>query len=200
VTDALLPPRERILVAVVELAARGGYDAVQVRELAELANVSTKTIYNNFGSLENVLAEAMVQWRRQVTEASVVTVKGRTLEERVLSLYRHGFDAFSRQPRLFEAFQRTWVQTTHAGLDWGSTSVHDAIEAELAAFDTEFADDFRMILADVTYAVLRQVGCGQQSPDEAWARIDRTVRRLARSAPPRQPGKRQRRPEAKAAR
>src|SRR5262249_16864542 len=40
--------RERILAAVLELAREGGYDAVQVREVAARAHVALRTIYNYY--------------------------------------------------------------------------------------------------------------------------------------------------------
>src|SRR3954468_1409112 len=45
-----LARRERILEAAMELAAEGGYDAVQMREVAERADVALGTLYRYFPS------------------------------------------------------------------------------------------------------------------------------------------------------
>jgi AcrR family transcriptional regulator len=51
--------RERILDAAVELAEQGGYDAVQMREVAELADVALGTLYRYFPSKVHLLVSAM---------------------------------------------------------------------------------------------------------------------------------------------
>jgi len=51
--------RRRILDAAFELAAQGGYDALQVRAIAQRAGVSSRTIYENFASLDSLLIVAV---------------------------------------------------------------------------------------------------------------------------------------------
>jgi AcrR family transcriptional regulator len=51
--------RERILDAAVELAAEGGYEAVQMREVAERADVALGTLYRYFPSKVHLLVSAM---------------------------------------------------------------------------------------------------------------------------------------------
>jgi AcrR family transcriptional regulator len=54
--------REAVLRAAVELAAEGGYDAVQIRSVAQRADVALGTIYHYFSSKDVLLAAAMVEW------------------------------------------------------------------------------------------------------------------------------------------
>jgi TetR/AcrR family transcriptional regulator, cholesterol catabolism regulator len=54
-TSNTLRPRRRILDAALELVTAGGYDALQVRALTEHAGVSSRTIYENFASLDSLL-------------------------------------------------------------------------------------------------------------------------------------------------
>jgi len=51
--------RTRILDAALEFAWRGGHDALSVRALAERANVSSRTIYAHFPSLDALLITAI---------------------------------------------------------------------------------------------------------------------------------------------
>ncbi len=51
--------RERILDAAVELAEEGGYDAVQMREVADRADVALGTLYRYFPSKTHLLVSAM---------------------------------------------------------------------------------------------------------------------------------------------
>ncbi len=54
-------PRERIIQAARRLVAEGGYDAVQVQAVVELANVSSRTIYEHFPSLDSLILTAVTE-------------------------------------------------------------------------------------------------------------------------------------------
>jgi AcrR family transcriptional regulator len=77
-------PRRRMLDAALELAVLGGYDALQVRAIAQRAGVSSRTIYENFPSLDSLLILAVAEpaegLYRQFTESPP---NGRTAAARV---------------------------------------------------------------------------------------------------------------------
>ncbi len=54
--------RARVVDAALELAAEGGYDAVQMRDVATRAGVALGTIYRYFSSKDELLAAALVEW------------------------------------------------------------------------------------------------------------------------------------------
>jgi AcrR family transcriptional regulator len=54
--------RERVVSAALSLAAEGGYDAVQMRDVAVRASVALGTIYRYFTSKDHLLAAACVGW------------------------------------------------------------------------------------------------------------------------------------------
>jgi AcrR family transcriptional regulator len=85
--DVLAPGRRRILDAALELASQGGYDALQVRAIAEHAGVSSRTIYAHFASLDSLLivavAEQSDELYRRFTESPP---KGRSASARVNQL------------------------------------------------------------------------------------------------------------------
>jgi AcrR family transcriptional regulator len=174
--------RDRIVEAVLELATEGGYDAVQVREVASRADVALRTIYNYYGSRENMLLDAMVQWRSRVVSESVASVRGDTFEERVLSLLRHNFEEFEQRPKLFEAFMRVGLWTGNS-LDvptWAQ-DMKTTTEAALADLDPQFVEDFEMILVSVVYASMSFAAAGHIPVSQVWVQVERTVRRLALS-------------------
>ena len=78
-TEPQTPPRTRILYAALTLVAQGGYDALQVRAIAERASVSSRTIYTYFPSLDSLLIIAVAEQSeglyRRYTESPP---KGRT--------------------------------------------------------------------------------------------------------------------------
>jgi AcrR family transcriptional regulator len=80
-------PRRRILDAGLELAATGGYEAVQVRALAGLAGVSSRTIYSNFASLDSMLIVAVAEQSGDLyARFANAPPKGRTPAARVNQL------------------------------------------------------------------------------------------------------------------
>jgi AcrR family transcriptional regulator len=53
--------RRRVLDATLALAAEGGFDAVQMRDVAAAADVALGTVYRYFSSKERLLLEAMAE-------------------------------------------------------------------------------------------------------------------------------------------
>src|SRR5450755_4500344 len=53
--------RRRVLDATLALAAGGGFDAVQMRDVAAAADVALGTLYRYFSSKERLLLEAMAE-------------------------------------------------------------------------------------------------------------------------------------------
>jgi TetR/AcrR family transcriptional regulator, cholesterol catabolism regulator len=76
--------RERILDAAVELATEGGYDAVQMREVAERADVALGTLYRYFPSKVHLLVSAMGRTFQSLQDSVQINDDAsRTPEERV---------------------------------------------------------------------------------------------------------------------
>ena len=96
--------RQRVLLAALELGSAGGYDAVQMRDIATSAGVALGTIYRYFASKDALLAAAMVEWmedleRRVGTRAP----RGDTTAARVYDVLRRAVATMERQPKLAEA-------------------------------------------------------------------------------------------------
>src|SRR5881227_2236162 len=70
-----LARRERILDAAMELAAEGGYDAVQMREVAERADVALGTVYRYFPSKVHLLVAAVTRNRARNRRLSGAMVR-----------------------------------------------------------------------------------------------------------------------------
>ena len=76
-----------MLRVALELAGEGGYEGVQMREVAERADVALGTVYHYFTSKDHLLAESLTEWIRGL-EANVARnpARGDTTLERVLDL------------------------------------------------------------------------------------------------------------------
>ena len=100
-------PRRRILDAALTLASDGGYEALQVRAIAERAGVSSRTIYAQFPSLDSLLivavAEQSGELYRRLTESPL---KGRSPAARVNSLISELTDTMTANRALTVALIR----------------------------------------------------------------------------------------------
>ena len=96
--------RQRVIDAALQLGSEGGYDAVQMRDVARTAEVALGTIYRYFTSKDHLLAAAMVDWttdlERRVVEAPG---RGRSAADAVVEIIRAATGPMERDPRLAAA-------------------------------------------------------------------------------------------------
>ncbi len=96
--------RSRVVDAALKLGADGGYDAVQMREVASQAGVALGTIYRYFSSKDHLLAEAQVEWLLELErKVSRKPPRGEHLVERVVEVLRRATRAMQQEPLLAEA-------------------------------------------------------------------------------------------------
>src|SRR3954464_228988 len=109
-TEAQRARRHRILKAAAELATEGGFDAVQMREVAERADVALGTLYRYFPSkihlLVSVLADEMEALR---TRLSVSPAADGDAAGRVLAVLQRSVGALQRNPKLYGAVVRAMM-------------------------------------------------------------------------------------------
>ncbi len=103
-TSSQAARRQRVLVSALELAAEGGYEAVQMRDVATSAGVALGTIYRYFPSKDALLAAAMVEWMEDLERrVSQRGPHGDTTAERVYDVLRRAVATMEKQPKLAEA-------------------------------------------------------------------------------------------------
>lgn len=96
--------RGRVIDAAIELAAEGGYDAVQMRDVAARAQVALGTIYRYFSSKDQLLAAALVQWAAEMEVRLVQRpARGSTTADRVVEVLRRASRALEENPLLTSA-------------------------------------------------------------------------------------------------
>ncbi|MFJ2746054.1 TetR family transcriptional regulator [Streptomyces sp. NPDC087440] len=99
--------RRRILHASAQLASRGGFDAVQMREVAEAAEVALGTLYRYFPSKIHLLVATM----QDQLDHLHTTLRKRppatsSPSERVAETLMRAFRALQREPNLADAMVR----------------------------------------------------------------------------------------------
>ncbi|MGW4321135.1 TetR family transcriptional regulator [Streptomyces sp. NPDC004684] len=99
--------RRRILHASAQLACRGGFDAVQMREVAESSQVALGTLYRYFPSKVHLLVATMHdQLVRMRGTLRAKPPAGASAAERVTETLIRAFRALQREPRLADAMVR----------------------------------------------------------------------------------------------
>lgn len=101
--------RRRVLDATLELARGGGFEAVQMRDVASEANVALGTVYRYFSSKERLLLEAMAEQLDDLRRyLELHPPQGPTAATRVIAVLERADAALARQPDVTAAMVRAY--------------------------------------------------------------------------------------------
>jgi TetR/AcrR family transcriptional regulator, cholesterol catabolism regulator len=99
--------RRRVLDAALALAASGGFDGVQMRDVAAEAGVALGTVYRYFASKERLLLEAMVEQVEELGAGQRARPPaGATAADRVAGVLRRATGSLLRHPEATAAMVR----------------------------------------------------------------------------------------------
>lgn len=101
--------RKRILDATIALASKGGFEAVQMRAVAEKADVALGTLYRYFPSKIHLLVSGLARELERGQERGGTTVPGDTAYDRLLFVLGRITRAMQRDPNLTEAMTRAFM-------------------------------------------------------------------------------------------
>jgi len=102
--------RRRILEATLQLASKGGYEAVQMRTVAERAEVALGTLYRYFPSKIHLLVSALALELEEIQEKlERKPIPGDTAHERMQFVLARVTRAMQREPLLAEAMTRAFM-------------------------------------------------------------------------------------------
>jgi AcrR family transcriptional regulator len=174
--------RRRLIDAAFELGAEGGYDAVQMRDVAVTANVALATIYRYFASKDDLLAAAMTEWTARLRgRVADSPPRGDTRVEQVIDVLHRACSALERQPKLSEALVRALssadrgVRESGADVQRQIASMGDEILADL---DPQVRADILATIAHVWYSTLVQWANGRHDFARVTAELERAARVL----------------------
>src|SRR5438132_933877 len=95
----------RVIEAAISLATKGGYDAVQMRDVAAEARVALGTLYRYFPSKDQLLVAALNEWAENLRDKQRARPqKGATKADRVAGVLRGTVRPMERQRKLSAAF------------------------------------------------------------------------------------------------
>ena len=104
-TERQAARRDSVLKAAIALASSGGYEAVQMRDVAAKARVALGTLYRYFSSKDHLLVSCLGQWTREFQRRIALRPPtGSTPAQRVVDVLQRAADALERSPDLMAAF------------------------------------------------------------------------------------------------
>ena len=150
--------RGRVLDAAVGLAATGGYEAVQMRDVATSADVAMGTIYRYFESKDHLLAAALVEQARGIREQIANRrLRGTDPLERVVRVLRRTGETIEQQPQLFAAFMTAITSSdpaVSACQQEMMETLSDVLHAAMEGLDQETRDNAVRVLMHVWFSSL----------------------------------------------
>jgi TetR/AcrR family transcriptional regulator, cholesterol catabolism regulator len=165
--------RRRVLAATFELAAGGGFDAVQMRDVAAAADVALGTVYRYFSSKERLLLEAMAEQQSDL-RAYIEThpLAEATPAARVMAVLRRSNRSLRRYPDVTAAMVRAFgsAQPENADIVRRVTELMTAIITRAVQGSDRHAPTPRevrvaRILMQVWLSSLNGWVCGVDGPD-----------------------------------
>lgn len=183
-TESQAARRGRILDAALELSAEGGFDAVQMREVAARADVALGTLYRYFPSKENLLLSVMgVQVEALADRLARRPPEDSDPVERVVDVLDRANRALQRQPDVTVAMIRALVSggaelapVVSSNRDGMRRIISDALgpDADTVA-DLDLAVD---LLNDIWLAALVAWIAGSQPVESVMPKLRAAARAL----------------------
>ncbi|MGA9101611.1 TetR family transcriptional regulator [Aeromicrobium sp.] len=181
--------RRRILDATLALANKGGFDAVQMREVADDADVALGTLYRYFPSKIHLLVTALGREFDRVHEQSRSRqVPGDTPHERVMHVLGVTTKAMQKQPQLTEALTRAFMfadasvadEIHDVGMKLTAIITHAIEGTDQIGEPTEEDTAIVRVIGDVWLSALMGWVTGRTPADEVTRSMDVAVRLLLR--------------------
>jgi AcrR family transcriptional regulator len=134
--------RARVVTAAMALAAKGGYDAVQMRAVSQEADVALGTIYRYFASKDQLLLAGLHQLATDMAEQlEIDPPKGQSAHERVGEVFRRSCALLEAEPLMAHAMV-TALSTSDPSVADHSHGVQDTLKSMIAAsLDGEEIED-----------------------------------------------------------
>jgi AcrR family transcriptional regulator len=172
--------RRRVLKAALEMAAEGGYEAVQMRELADRARVSLTTLYRDFASKDELLAVAWADWTAGVAPAFARRpLRGDTMAERAIDFFHRTTRALERQPQLAAAILLA-ANSTDPRASRAQSEAREvlrcALRSALEPLGPEAAETTIGILNHVWNSALQQWVSGRLPIDHVYEVLEKACR------------------------
>lgn len=175
--------RKRIIDSTLALAAKGGYDAVQMRTVAERADVALGTLYRYFPSKIHLLVSGLArEFERAHNKLDSNKIPGDTTTERLLWVLGRNTRMMQRDPHLTEAMVRAFMfadTTAAAEVEQVGLHMENMFAKAMGINDPTDSDrDMFHVIADVWMANLVAWVTRRASATDVSKRVELAVHLL----------------------
>ena len=176
--------RSRVIEAAFQLAGEGGYDAVQMRDVASTASVALGTIYRYFSSKDHLLAACQVEWSKDVQRRLAQRPPaGDTPAERVVDVVRRATRSMERRPPLAAALITAISSPDPAVSDCQQETtvvMGEVLSSAMDGVEVELRDTVVRILSHVWFSTLLGWVNGWLTVDQVGNDLEQAARLLLR--------------------
>lgn len=176
--------RRRLLDAATSLAREGGYDSVQMRDVAARAEVALGTLYRHYSSKDQLLLAALAAQADELRRwQGDHPPKAEHPADRVAEALRRGCRAITREPRVTGAMV-TALASPDPDAAATKQEVYDALTAIIAGaldgHDVDQLDQVVRVLGHVWFSTLAFWVGGLLTLPAMTAELEATARLLLR--------------------
>jgi AcrR family transcriptional regulator len=178
-TEAQRARRQRVVDGAFFLMRSRDYDEIQVKDVAEEANVALGTVYNYFSSKDHLFAEVLIAWAATLGPSiSRNPLRGTSDVERLTEVFHRSVRAFQRQPHLarlvatLETSSDPFATEILARLGETTTKVY--VEA-IHDVDDDTARAIVRVVDDVLASGLRSWVAGHMPITEVYDRLTESI-------------------------
>jgi len=184
--------RKRILDATYELASDGGFDAVQMRAVADQAEVALGTLYRYFPSKIHLLVSALAREfdRNEAMIKEMGPIPGETAAERVIYIMKRTTRGLQGDPKLTEALTRAFMfadssvaaEIHTVGMSLTTMLTHAMHSGQPTEHTEPTAEDIAIarVIGDVWLSALMAWVTGRSTAAETGAHLETAVGLLLR--------------------
>lgn len=189
--DELIPSqrlrRDRIVQQAYDFLQHHEYEEIQMRDVADHAQVALGTVYRYFSSKEHLFAAVLVRWGDSLQgRVGREPLKGTDVPARLVDVYDRIIDAFERLPQFFRlmvVIETTTDPYARELFEEFIQAARSSMGEPLESLDPDEASAVADVLMAVINSALRAWAAGRISADGARDGIRRTIQ-LIFSPPP----------------
>jgi len=177
--------RRRILEAATTLAAKGGFEQMQMRAVAEHADVALGTLYRYFPSKIHLLVSALGrEFERANASIGDKPIPGDTASDRVIYVLRKTTRGLQGDPHLTEALTRAFMfadASVQAEIHTVGMLLTKMLTRAMHPGQTELTDDdiaIARVIGDVWLSALVGWVTGRTSAADTAAHMEKAVHLL----------------------
>jgi AcrR family transcriptional regulator len=172
--------RDSILRAVTDILESEGYDAVQLRVVAERAGASLRTIYRYFPTRDDLILAALEQWMAAHAYSGLAEPPAfASVYDGLMWSLDQIYAPWRKNPRMLKVFHR--VRAAPGGerlFVQGLAAASPVDDAVRRAVDPAYAEELGLLIGLVAQAAIEGFVAGVFSIEDVMRTLERAVYRL----------------------